>query len=113
MHIKHLLFLAMTLSAVTALPAYAVDADYTLNIKNHQFEPAELKVPSRQKIKLIVNNRDDTPEEFESYSSTAKRLSLAANRPASTSGHWNRVATRFLVSFTKTLPRVSSLLNSV
>ena len=74
MHIKHLLFLAMTLSAVTALPAYAVDADYTLNIKNHQFEPAELKVPSRQKIKLIVNNRDDTPEEFESYELNREKI---------------------------------------
>lgn len=40
---------------------------YTLSIKNHQFEPSELQVPAGQKFKLIVDNQDSTPEEFESH----------------------------------------------
>lgn len=47
--------------------AFAMDDSYTIIIKNHRFEPAELTVPAGQKIKLIVNNTDSTPEEFESH----------------------------------------------
>ena len=49
-------------------PAFAQEAkSYTLTIKNHQFEPGELQVPAGQKLKLIVDNQDPTPEEFESH----------------------------------------------
>jgi plastocyanin len=37
-----------------------------LVIKNHRFEPAELRVKAGEKIKLTVHNQDATPEEFES-----------------------------------------------
>ena len=51
-----------------ALPAIAADAEasYTLTIKDHRFDPAELQVPTGKKIKLIVKNLDATPEEFDS-----------------------------------------------
>ena len=39
---------------------------YTLVIRNHTFQPAQLKVPAGSKFKLFVENRDATPEEFES-----------------------------------------------
>jgi len=41
--------------------------EYSLAIREHRFEPAELKVPAGQKLKLKIRNLDDTPEEFESY----------------------------------------------
>lgn len=40
---------------------------FEISIQDHQFNPAEITVPARQKIKLLVNNKDRTPEEFESY----------------------------------------------
>ena len=46
--------------------AFAQD-EFALVIKNHRFEPAELVVPANRKFKLIVDNRDPTPEEFESH----------------------------------------------
>lgn len=46
--------------------ARADDATFTLTIKDHKFDPAELVVPANVKIKLIVKNLDPTPEEFES-----------------------------------------------
>jgi len=46
--------------------AYAVDHEAKLIIRDHKFEPAELTVPAGQKIKLLVENQDATPEEFES-----------------------------------------------
>jgi plastocyanin len=47
--------------------ASAADPEALLVIKNHRFEPAELKVPAGQRIKLTVHNQDPTPEEFESH----------------------------------------------
>ena len=46
--------------------AYAQDFEAHLSIREHKFEPAELTVPAGQKIKLLVENHDVTPEEFES-----------------------------------------------
>lgn len=41
--------------------------EYTLEIRDHLFFPTRLSIPRDQKVKLIVINRDETPEEFESY----------------------------------------------
>lgn len=38
---------------------------FTLVIKDHRFEPAELRIPAKQTAILVVENRDATPEEFE------------------------------------------------
>ena len=56
---------ALVLAATTALAEGP--AEFTLTIKDHRFEPAELTVPAGQKIKLKVVNADPTPEEFESH----------------------------------------------
>ncbi len=47
--------------------ALAGDGDYPLVIKEHRFQPVELTAPAGKRIKLFVENRDATPEEFESY----------------------------------------------
>ncbi|PPD41389.1 MAG: hypothetical protein CTY15_13595 [Methylocystis sp.] len=44
----------------------AAAESYTLTIKDHKFEPAELKIPADKAATLVVNNLDATPEEFES-----------------------------------------------
>ena len=46
--------------------ALAEDPTAQLTIRNHRFEPTELQVPANVKVKLVVKNADDTPEEFES-----------------------------------------------
>ncbi len=45
----------------------AVEDEYRLVIQDHKFEPAEIAIPAGRKVKLIVENRDATPEEFDSY----------------------------------------------
>ena len=35
-------------------------------IEGHKFSPEEVKVPAGRKIRLIVHNKDETVEEFES-----------------------------------------------
>jgi hypothetical protein len=39
----------------------------TIEIREHLFYPSQLVIPANTKVKLIVINRDPTPEEFESY----------------------------------------------
>jgi plastocyanin len=54
--------------------AHATDLELALTIKNHRFEPAELKVAAGQRIKLVVHNQDTTPEEFESKALKSEKV---------------------------------------
>src|SRR6185295_9915239 len=47
--------------------AVAADDEIAVTIKDHRFDPAEVAVPAGKKVKLVVTNRDTTPEEFESH----------------------------------------------
>jgi plastocyanin len=64
------------LAVCCLLPALALaaDAEFILVIRNHRFEPAEVRVPAGQKVKLIVHNQDGTPEEFESHELNREKL---------------------------------------
>ena len=57
----------LSLLSLLCLSAWAADPEFTLVIRDHRFEPAEIRVPAGQKIKLVVHNQDATPEEFESH----------------------------------------------
>src|SRR3974390_1202122 len=59
--------LTLLLTAFAVTPAFADEATFTLVIQDHRFEPAELPVPAGTKIKPVLENRDATPEEFESH----------------------------------------------
>lgn len=63
------------------LVASAADADFTLVIKDHRFQPSELSVPAGKKIKLLIDNKDTTPEEFESHSLNREKV-IAGNSTA-------------------------------
>ena len=67
---KHILLISLLLP----LSAFAEDDVYSLVIKDHRFQPAEISVPSGKKIKLLVENQDATPEEFESHSLNREKI---------------------------------------
>ena len=52
----------------------AAEPEALLSIRNHRFEPAEIKVPAGQRIKLVVRNEDATPEEFESHTLNREKI---------------------------------------
>jgi plastocyanin len=62
--------------ALLVLPSISMAADLEmgLTLKDHRFVPAELKVPAGKKVKLLVNNTDATPEEFESHQLNREKL---------------------------------------
>jgi hypothetical protein len=52
----------------------AADLEYTLTIRDHRFEPTELKIPAGKKVKLVIDNQDATSEEFESHALNREKV---------------------------------------
>jgi len=64
-----MLAIAVVLAITAAAPdrAAAQVPEITIVIRNHRFEPAEVRVPANKRITITVVNDDPTPEEFESH----------------------------------------------
>jgi len=58
--------LLLVLALMPGLAA-AADPEFLLTIKDHRFDPVELRVPAGKKIKLMIDNQDASAEEFESH----------------------------------------------
>ncbi|TDG11862.1 cupredoxin domain-containing protein [Seongchinamella unica] len=67
------LFLVSTLAA-------AKTPVVELEIRNHLFHPEEVRIPANTKVKLIVYNRDATPEEFESYELNREKVIMGGRK---------------------------------
>lgn len=72
--------LGLLFVGVIADNALAAEPEVLLVVKNHQFEPSELKVFAGQRVKLVVHNQDMTPEEFESHSLNREKLVPAGSK---------------------------------
>lgn len=59
----------------------ADEVEVTISIKDHKFEPAEVKVPAGKAIKLTVKNLDASAEEFESKPLKVEKV-IAGNSTA-------------------------------
>ncbi len=59
------LYLAVLLAS--AAPFVQAQTEHRIVIKNHKFEPAEIRVAAGKKLKLIIENQDRGAEEFESH----------------------------------------------
>jgi len=66
--------IGMALSSLQPLGAIAAETDFTVVIRDHRFQPNELKVPADTKIKLKIDNQDASPEEFESKSLNREKV---------------------------------------
>lgn len=66
-------FLATALLGASSM-SIAAEPEVLLVIKDHKFQPAEVKVPANQRIKLVVHNQDSTPEEFESHTLNREKV---------------------------------------
>ena len=53
---------------------------FRLAIVNHRFQPATLTIPANTKVKLVIENRDATPEEFESNDFDREKIILPNSR---------------------------------
>jgi hypothetical protein len=60
------IMLAAVLAGLNLSSATAVAQEFNLVIRNHKFEPEEIRVPSGKRVSIYVSNEDATPEEFDS-----------------------------------------------
>ena len=73
-------------SADAGTPTYETDEGpvfkdvYVIQIRNHVFMPAKLVVPAGKKVKLRIENLDESPEEFESYDLNREKIVAGGRR---------------------------------
>lgn len=65
---------ATAISAFAIWPAFAAEAEFLVQIKDHKFEPSEIAVAANQDFKLVIENTDKTLEEFESNDLKKEKL---------------------------------------
>lgn len=74
---KRLQMLVGVVLLATAVNAAASEGpEYTLVIKGHRYQPSEIRMPANTKVRIVVNNQDSTPEEFESTDFNREKLVL-------------------------------------
>jgi hypothetical protein len=61
-------------------PAFGADPEVTLVIRDHRFEPSELRVPAGKKVKIMIDNQDATSEEFESHELNREKVIPAKSK---------------------------------
>lgn len=77
---KALQRLLLLLPMLAAEAAYADMLQLKLQLKDHLFSPTTLYVPAGEKIKLVIDNQDNTPEEFESFSLNREKVILGQKK---------------------------------
>jgi len=60
-------FAAALLLVISSAAFAAGEPEFSVSIENHKFTPDRIEIPAGQKVKLLVENKDATPEEFESH----------------------------------------------
>ena len=73
-------YLSVTLCLLVVSAAQAATPVIELEIRDHLFIPEEISIPANTKVKLVVYNRDATPEEFESYELNREKVILGGNK---------------------------------
>lgn len=81
---KRLLPVALLAAAVLAPPALAGDEppvrEYKLVIENHRWQPDQVVIPANTKVRFVIDNRDDTPEEFDSRDLNREKVLMGKTR---------------------------------
>ena len=68
-----ILLVAALAAAATAAHA-AGEPEFTLTLRDHRFTPSEVRVPAKVKVKLVIDNQDGSPEEFDSHALNREKV---------------------------------------
>lgn len=58
----------VTWGLIANASAEGAKLEFVIQIKDHRFVPAELHIPAGVKVRIILDNQEATPEEFDSHS---------------------------------------------
>ncbi len=53
---------------------------FHLTLENHLFIPSEIEIPKGIKVKLIIHNKDDVAEEFDSFDLNREKVIFAGKK---------------------------------
>ncbi|MHB8495737.1 MAG: cupredoxin domain-containing protein [Casimicrobiaceae bacterium] len=62
------------LAGIAGAAAAADDTEALLTLRDHRFTPAEIQVPANARVRLVVDNQDSTPEEFDSHALNREKV---------------------------------------
>jgi len=65
---------------VHSVPGFSDTKTYEIRIQDHLFLPDELVIPAGTKVKLLIHNMDNTPEEFESYELNREKVIMGSSK---------------------------------
>lgn len=91
--------LILGLTLVLPISAFAQLPHFILTISDHRFEPSEITVPAGKRIRLVIENRDSTPEEFESRSLRVEKVIPGGSKGTVTIGPLKPGAYEFVGEF--------------
>lgn len=74
---KLLSFMSLVVASFCAL---AKSNEVHLVLENHLFYPSEVVIPANTKVKLIIENKDATPEEFDSFDLNREKVLFANSK---------------------------------
>jgi hypothetical protein len=66
--------IGLALLLASGSQAGAAEPEIRLVLKDHRFNPSEATAPAGQKLRLVIENQDATPEEFESYALNREKI---------------------------------------
>lgn len=76
--------IAYLLSAITLLmisiKSEAAEDTYSLVIENHIFTPAIIEIPANTKVRLVIYNKDNLAEEFDSFDLNREKVIFAGKK---------------------------------
>jgi len=79
--VRSLRLLVLVIASLTVFAARADDEPtFHLVLKDHQFHPSNITVPAHTRVKLIVENQQDLPAEFESFPLNREKVVTAHNK---------------------------------
>ncbi len=65
---------AIALLAISAMSHAAGEPEVALVIRDHRFTPTELRIPANTKVRVVIDNQDATPEEFDSHALNREKV---------------------------------------
>lgn len=74
---SYLLGVSLYLWLSPQVSADAAPKIFRLTLENHVFTPSELAIPANEKVKIVIQNNDDTAEEFDSFDLNRERVIFA------------------------------------
>ena len=72
--------LSLLLNIIVVFCAVAKTQSFFLTLEGHTFSPNVLTIPANTKVKIIIENRDETAEEFDSFDLNREKMLFSGRK---------------------------------